>query len=150
MCPWVFLQERNRKNTGKHGCYSPEGSLGKGETLWRTQGCGAPKVFSVSLLQKNPRTHFDGNNTWDQTLFENKNAMREKKNHLLPKRKKSLIPLVIPVKMCPCVFSAEFQQKHLRGTTTMSSPAWVLGKEETPFWRPLFLSPAKLMKISFP
>ena len=99
----------------------------------------APKVFSVSLLQKNPRTHFDGNNTWDQTLFENKNAMREKKIISSPKEKKVSSHLLFPSK-CVLVFFLQNFSKNTFGATTMSSPAWVLGKEETPFWRPLFLS----------
>ena len=80
-------------------CYSRQNvSLGfsageKQKKLCEVSGELPPKVFSAEIsCRKTTRTHFDGNNNWDQTLFENKNAMREKKNHLLPKRKKSLIP----------------------------------------------------------
>ena len=69
MCPWVFLQERNRKHLqGTTTLSSPESLPFSQGPLWRITTMFAC-VFSVSLLQKNPRTHFDGNNTWDQTLF---------------------------------------------------------------------------------
>ena len=75
--------------------------------------------------------------------------MREKKIISFPKRKKSLIPGVIPVKMCPCVFSAEFQQKHLRGNNHEFSSVGPWERRNS-FLAATFSFPAKLMKISFP
>ena len=64
MCPCVFSAEFQQKHLrGKdsleNSWFCPEGVF----------------CFSPAELQ---RTHFDGNNNWDETLFENKNAMREK------------------------------------------------------------------------
>ena len=147
MCPCVFLQERNRKHRQTWLLFS-RGSLGAwwGPTL--ENSWLFPRRFSVSLLQNFRRTHFDGNNNWVETLLAPPLFIFFFSQGFFIFQK-SFIPVVIPVKMCPCVFLQNFSKNTFR-ETTMSSPAWVLEKGENPFLAATFSFPEELMKISFP